>query len=197
MKTNGTIAHKQPLGRVAQAMATHRLIAIVVGGLISILALTGSIASGMHVYFARRRQQGNPAPRLHAAWTAILWRTPPALIFTLFATLVAEPGAMILAGIFWTYLLLLTAHGARIGPMVVKQQLLIVNAAGLAASYTYNIIRHQAAALTMASLPILIAMLVTATVFLTMGWLGCREGEGQLSGSGDKSGRDSDPNRSN
>lgn len=197
MKTNGAFTHKQPVGRVAQAMATHRLIAIVFGGLIYILALTGSIASGMHVYFARRRQQGNPAPRLHAAWAAIVWRTPPALIFTLFATLVAEPGAMILVGIFWTSLLLLTAHGARIGHRAIKQQLLIVNTVGLVAICTYYVIRHQAAALTMASLPILIAMLVTATVFLTMGWLGCREGEGQLSGSGDKSGRDSDPNHSN
>jgi uncharacterized iron-regulated membrane protein len=93
------------------------------------LALTAVCATGTFIWLGKRRRRGIAEPRLAAAWDAIVWGTPLALVVTFAARQILGNGAPLVA-IFWGTLAIalvaaLTAGGRmRIG--AVLRKLLIV-----------------------------------------------------------------------
>ena len=79
------------------------------------IALCVIIASGLSIYFAKRRSNGRPAPRLEAAWSAVIWGTPAMLIITLAAALTGQIAGMGLVAMFWIGLLLSIATALSLG----------------------------------------------------------------------------------
>lgn len=65
------------------------------------LSLSIIIASGLRIYFTRRREKGRPAPRLEAGWEAIVWGTPAMLAVTLLAAVGLGVEGVGLVLIFW------------------------------------------------------------------------------------------------
>ncbi|WP_375210574.1 PepSY-associated TM helix domain-containing protein [Hyphomonas jannaschiana] len=65
------------------------------------LSLCTIIASGLNIYFVRRRAQARPAPRLEAGWAGIVWGTPATLALTLLVSVsgIAERPALV--AFFW------------------------------------------------------------------------------------------------
>ncbi|MEP2988488.1 MAG: PepSY-associated TM helix domain-containing protein [Parasphingorhabdus sp.] len=70
------------------------------------IALCTIIASGLSIYFSKRRSNGRAAPRLEAAWSAVIWGIPAMLVFTFAAALTGQVAGMALIVIFWIGLLL-------------------------------------------------------------------------------------------
>ncbi len=68
------------------------------------------IASGLNIYFIKRAERGRPAPRLAAAWAALVWGSTAMLAVTLTASLVGLSGTELVA-CFWggTFLIVLAA----------------------------------------------------------------------------------------
>ena len=71
-------------------------------------ALCIIIASGLGIYFRKRRNKGNPAPRLESAWEGLVWGTPTLLAVTLFAASVLGLSGMALVTLFWPGLVAFT-----------------------------------------------------------------------------------------
>ncbi len=69
------------------------------------LALCIVIATGLQIYFMRRREQGRPAPRLEAIWTALIWGTPISLTLTLVLSLSLKWEGISLVANFWMSLI--------------------------------------------------------------------------------------------
>ncbi|MEM7081508.1 MAG: PepSY-associated TM helix domain-containing protein [Pseudomonadota bacterium] len=67
------------------------------------------VASGLRIYFLRRRQKKRAAPRLESAWEAIVWGTPLMLGLTLLLALAASLEGLALVLFFWLGLILLVA----------------------------------------------------------------------------------------
>ena len=65
------------------------------------LSLCTIIASGLNIYFVRRRAQGRPAPRLEAGWAGIVWGTPAALALTLLTSVSGLAEGPALVALFW------------------------------------------------------------------------------------------------
>jgi uncharacterized iron-regulated membrane protein len=72
------------------------------------LALTAIVATGTYIWLGKRRRRGHDEPRLHAAWSGIVWGTPLALAATLIARL-AIGNAAPFGAIFWLLLLAIVA----------------------------------------------------------------------------------------
>ncbi len=70
------------------------------------IALCVIVASGLSIYFAKRRSNGRPAPKLEAGWSAVIWGTPAMLIITFAAALTGQVTGIGLVAIFWIGLLL-------------------------------------------------------------------------------------------
>lgn len=68
-------------------------------------------ASGVTVWLSRRRDRGLPAPRLEAAWAAVVWGTPAALALSAALLLIARLPA---TAVFWTGLLAAVAASVAI-----------------------------------------------------------------------------------
>ncbi|MEQ3746148.1 MAG: PepSY-associated TM helix domain-containing protein [Henriciella sp.] len=79
------------------------------------LTLSVIIASGMRIYFIRRREKGRDAPRLEAGWEALVWGTPAVLAFTLFASVSGFSTGIGLVVVFWIGLLVVIAIAFSIG----------------------------------------------------------------------------------
>ncbi len=82
------------------------------------LALCISIATGLNIYFNRRRDQGRPAPRLEAMWSSLVWGTPNLLALCLSSSLLLGWEGSLLVGLFWVGLTVLIGvacliHGAK------------------------------------------------------------------------------------
>lgn len=65
------------------------------------LALSAIIASGLKIYFIRRREKGRAAPRLEAGWEAVVWGAPAMLAITLAASVVLGAEGAALVSLFW------------------------------------------------------------------------------------------------
>ncbi len=65
------------------------------------LALCIVVASGLRIYFLRRRLKGRAAPRLESAWEAVVWGTPLLLALTLGFSVVAGFDGGRLIALFW------------------------------------------------------------------------------------------------
>jgi len=78
------------------------------------MALCFIIASGLGIYFRKRRDKGRPAPRLEGAWEGLIWGTPFMLALTLFASSVMGTSASALVSLFWLGLVPVCVIGAII-----------------------------------------------------------------------------------
>ncbi len=123
------------------------------------------VASGLKIYFTKRRAKGNPAPRLEGAWSAIIWGTPTALALTLFVALLDVVPALGLVTLFWLSLAMMMAYGSRHGRAVTKGRLLTANCASLAGVIIAYIGRYQEAVMSFASLPVTISLAAVILVF--------------------------------
>ncbi len=73
------------------------------------LVLSVICASGVNIWLIKRAERGKPSPKLHRAWTAVIWGTPAALALVLIADLTGLASAGALVALFWISLLLLIA----------------------------------------------------------------------------------------
>lgn len=73
------------------------------------LALSAVCASGVNIWLIKRAERGKPSPKLHRAWTSVIWGTPAALALVLIAETTGLLSAGTLVAQFWISLLLLIA----------------------------------------------------------------------------------------
>jgi len=102
-------------------------------------ALCTIIASGMRIYFTRRREKGRPAPRLEAGWEGIVWGTPAVLALTLFAALtnILADGGLVAA--FWLGLItVLIGSSAMESASAIRRCFQLATAALLALAVTVH-----------------------------------------------------------
>ncbi|MEL7232429.1 MAG: hypothetical protein AAGJ85_07960, partial [Pseudomonadota bacterium] len=66
-------------------------------------ALSLIIASGLRIYFARKRDRGEALPRLEALWEAVVWGTPAILSLTLIMAFLGAEAWLV--PVFWIGLL--------------------------------------------------------------------------------------------
>lgn len=59
------------------------------------------VSSGFNIYLLKRRERGNIAPRLEAAWTSVLWGTPLALSLAMLGSVTGIIPAAALPAVFW------------------------------------------------------------------------------------------------
>ncbi|WP_243457220.1 PepSY-associated TM helix domain-containing protein [Parasphingorhabdus cellanae] len=126
------------------------------------LGLCVIIASGLKIYFTKREEKGNPAPRLEGAWTAVVWGTPAALALTLVLALLDIVPAMGLVAAFWLSLALAVVQGKRVGKAAITKMLFAANGAFLFLVVAVYAARYQKMVLTAAGLPITASFLVLA-----------------------------------
>lgn len=62
------------------------------------------VASGMNIYFLKRREKSRAAPRLEAMWSATVWGAPAAIALTMLASVSGAAGSAALPTVFWTAL---------------------------------------------------------------------------------------------
>jgi uncharacterized iron-regulated membrane protein len=67
------------------------------------LALTAIVATGTYIWLGKRRRRGHHEPRLHAAWSGVVWGAPLALLATFVARLTLGSTAPF-GAIFWLLL---------------------------------------------------------------------------------------------
>lgn len=72
----------------------------IVYGLLGV-ALAFITASGVTIYFLKRREKARPAPRLEAMWAAVVWGTPAALALTMLASVAGLAAPSSLPAGFW------------------------------------------------------------------------------------------------
>lgn len=72
------------------------------------VALTAICATGTYIWLGKRRRRGMDEPRLRAAWDAVIWGTPAALMATIIARATLGNDAPLVA-IFWSTLAALVA----------------------------------------------------------------------------------------
>lgn len=73
------------------------------------IALCFIVATGLRIYFVRRREKGNPAPHLEAAWEGIVWGTPVVLAAALCLSIITPLTEKGLVPVFWLGLVLIVA----------------------------------------------------------------------------------------
>ncbi|WP_343759130.1 PepSY-associated TM helix domain-containing protein [Parasphingorhabdus litoris] len=130
------------------------------------------VASGLKIYFAKRRDKGNSAPRLEGAWTAIIWGTPAALALTLviaLADVVPESG---LVALFWLSLVAMITYGSRIGSTRIKPILLVATGMLLTLAMFAHAVRYKEAVISSAGLPISLSLFVLAIAAFLQASLG-------------------------
>lgn len=126
------------------------------------------VASGLKIYFTKRHEKGNPAPRLEGAWTGIIWGTPTALALTLFVALLDVVPAFGLVAVFWLSLATMIAYGSRSGRNATKRQLVTANCALLVGVIIAYIVRYQDAVISFAGLPVTISLAALIMAFLLL-----------------------------
>ena len=73
------------------------------------LILCVVIASGLRIYFMRRKQKGLHKPKLAAAWEGVIWGTPAVLTFALLVSILARLEGINLIVTFWVGLFLVVS----------------------------------------------------------------------------------------
>ncbi|MEM9261945.1 MAG: PepSY-associated TM helix domain-containing protein [Pseudomonadota bacterium] len=119
------------------------------------LSLAVIVASGLRIYFTRRREKGRAAPRLEAAWEGVVWGTPVALAATLFAAIAGGIEGAALVRMFWIGMILLTgAACVHADASSVIRSLKLVLAALLFFSLIAYAVQHRDLLFSPASLPV-------------------------------------------
>ena len=82
------------------------------------------IVSGLRMYFLRRRQKGNPAPKLEAAWEGITWGTISSLLLTFLSSLWFGFSGFSLVATFWILMVATPILAAVLADYVLINRLL-------------------------------------------------------------------------
>ena len=134
------------------------------------LALCWISASGLRIYFLRQRQKGRPAPKLEAAWEAIVWGVPWSLAITLAAAVIAGFEGAVLVFSFWSSLALQVALAALNGnARFIRCLLSTATALTLVLILAAHAWRNTEAIGLTSSLPVSMVLLLTALVFVGFG----------------------------
>lgn len=131
------------------------------------LALSVIIASGMKVYFTRRREKGRPAPRLEAGWQAIVWGTPAMLGVTLAVSLTLGTSGGALVVVFWLGLCLCIALSLLVGiASRASFALIALTAAALITTILGYIVEYGMLSFTEAGISVIFVFGIAAVLLL-------------------------------
>jgi len=131
------------------------------------LALSTIIASGLRIYFVRRREKGRAAPRLEAGWEGIVWGTPALLALTLLGAVTGAMNDTGLVALFWVGLALIIGLSFRYGrSAMIKRQLKLATAFLIALSVFAHASLNGSTLLSMAAWPVSLAGLITTALIL-------------------------------
>lgn len=132
------------------------------------VALSAIIATGLHIYFARRREKGRAAPRLEAAWAGLVWGTPAVLAATMVAAVAGLSVEGALIAVFWVGLGLLIAGAAFSADSAkVSSCLISVTAGALAVAISLHAIMNRSDIISQATLSVSIPFGVLAGSVIT------------------------------
>ncbi|WP_448501650.1 PepSY-associated TM helix domain-containing protein [Sphingomonas sp.] len=128
------------------------------------LAVTVVSATGTSIWLIKRRQRGRPGPRLEAAWSALLWGSPAAILLCVLLRWAAGTQAP-LTPAFWAGLVLWVAAAVRFADPL---RTALWSRTALGGLLALTGIGHAAIAgpLSPATLPIDIAMVLAALAVL-------------------------------
>ena len=130
------------------------------------IVLSIIIASGLRIYFARRRQKGIAIPKLESAWEAVVWGTPFILSFCLLLSLSAGSQGLALVSVFWLGMCAtIIASSVLADSQKVRIGLRFLTSVCLVLSVSIQLISHSEAAFTQAMYPVSI-LLVVFSLFL-------------------------------
>ncbi|MEM1106097.1 MAG: PepSY-associated TM helix domain-containing protein [Pseudomonadota bacterium] len=129
------------------------------------LALSMIMASGLRIYFTRRREKGRAAPRLEAVWDAVVWGTPALLAATLVISLLGAPETA-LAPVFWWGLVALCAAAGIGGRAWTGIALKAATGAALLAVTAIYVAAYGAAAFSPAGGPVTLVIALVAAGLL-------------------------------
>ena len=131
------------------------------------LALCVIIASGMRVYFIRRREKGRAAPRLEAGWQAVAWGTPTILAFILFISMSGIVTGIGLVILFWVGLFVIFVTSLSMANVERVRRLLQASLIFfLLGSVCAHAVRFPDSVFTVATGQVSLALTITA-LFLT------------------------------
>jgi len=88
------------------------------------LALCFIVATGLRIYFVRRREKGNPAPRLESAWEGVVWGMPAILAATLCLSVITNITDKGLVPIFWIGLILAIIISSYVANAILTRKVL-------------------------------------------------------------------------
>lgn len=126
------------------------------------VALCIVIATGMNIWFVKRREKGRPAPRLERAWTGTVWGTCLALSIALVAS-VAGIGEDTLVPLFWSSLVaIVSAAVAAQGNQMISRVLRVATGVALLTAVAIQGTREGAALVSPAGWPVTLAFIALA-----------------------------------
>ena len=131
------------------------------------VSLCTIIASGIRIYFLRRREKGRAAPRMEAGWEGIVWGVPAVLALTLLVTVADILSGVGLVCLFWFGLVavllgsITCASASKIGRFFQ-----VVTALGLCLSLALHGYIHSANLLSAATLQVSVSVMAVCTVLL-------------------------------
>jgi uncharacterized iron-regulated membrane protein len=135
------------------------------------LSLCTIIASGLNIYFVRRRAQGRPAPRLEAGWAGIVWGTPAALALTLLTSVSGLAEGPALVALFWLPLVATVAACLMAGKAEsCRRALKLTGASLLLAGTLVHILRNHEALMQANLLPVSAGAILVAAAIAASAW---------------------------
>ena len=127
------------------------------------LSLSIIIASGLRIYFMRRREKGTAAPKLEAAWEGVVWGTPALLSAALFSSQIRLLGDFGLVALFWLGLITIIGAALHLGKAsAVTRWLKHATAFFLSASIITHTALNWSAAFSSAAWPLSLTGLIAA-----------------------------------
>ncbi|MEZ5939270.1 MAG: PepSY-associated TM helix domain-containing protein [Hyphomonadaceae bacterium] len=130
------------------------------------VALCMVVATGLNIWFIKRRERGRPAPRLQRSWTAVVWGAPASLSLSLLAAGLGVSGAGLIA-VFWASLALAIAWAVvAASNTLVSRALRLATGALIALALTHYAVRYGEFLMTDASIWTSLALLLAAIAFL-------------------------------
>ena len=125
------------------------------------LSLCIITASGLRIYFTRKRDKGEALPRMEAAWESLVWGIPTLLALTRLVSLLG--GEALLVPLFWFGLAGILAVGFLIRDAVVlRASLKIALTSILLLALLAHSLSHLDSLTTPAAWPVSIGLLLTA-----------------------------------
>lgn len=125
------------------------------------------IASGLRMYFMRRKQKGFHNPRLEASWEAVVWGTPAMLAITLLASILIGLEGLMLVSLFWLGLVILTAISAYLAkPLRTRSTFKGATALLLLLIVAIQAVMYSNSILTAAMVPVSTCLVVLSMVLL-------------------------------